>query len=212
MRDTIVLAGGSSVAEYRLRDIERRGFLIAVNDSSLYTKCDVAFTMDRKWIEARQLLLKTLSPPSIWYRKGTPKNFLPPLDWKAFVHDAGYPTLMTKQEGKLNGSNSGTCALNLAFQRAVNLRLQSIASRVFMFGFDMQRGPEGQKHWYPDYPWADETHNGTKPGTFMDWANEFEDIYRQFKTEQLEVYNVSHRSLVGAMPKISFGEFLRITQ
>lgn len=211
MRDIIVLAGGSSVSEYRLRCIEDRGFLIAVNDAALYTKCDVAFTMDRLWLEGRQLLLKVLNPPSIWFRKGTPKNFLPPLDWKAFVHDAGYPTLMTKQEGKLNGSNSGTCAVNLAFQRAINCRNQQIGSRVFLFGFDMQRGPRGEKHWYPDYPWADAEHSGTKVGTYIDWANEFEDIYRQFKTEQLEIYNVSHRSLIGAIPKISFGEFLRIT-
>lgn len=204
MRDVIVLAGGASVMQYNLRDIEHRGYLIAVNDAAIYTKCHVAFTMDRLWLEGRQLLLKVLQPPEIWYRKGTPKNFEPPYTWNAFVHDEGYPTLMTKQHGRLNGSNSGTCALNRAFQ----LRPE----RVFLLGFDMQRGPKNEKHWYPDYPWAADEKSGTKRGTYNEWAQEFADIAMQFSRENIEVFNVNHRSLIEAFRTISFDDFLRMTK
>lgn len=203
-RSVIVLAGGASVMEYRLRDIEQRGCLIAVNDAALFTKCHAAFTMDRLWLEGRQLMLKALSPPEVWYRKGTPKNFTPPLMWNAFTHDEGYPTLMTPEHGKLNGSNSGTCAVNLAFQRK--------PERVFLLGFDMQRGPKGEKHWYPDYPWANDEKSGTKRGTYNDWAQEFADIALQFQKERIEVFNVNHRSLIEAFKVISFDEFLRMTK
>lgn len=204
MRDVIVLAGGASVMQYNLRDLEHRGYLIAVNDAAIYTKCHVAFTMDRLWLEGRQRLLKVLNPPEVWYRKGTPRNFEPPSTWNAFVHDEGYPTLMTKQHGRLNGSNSGTCALNRAFQ----LRPE----RVFLLGFDMQRGPKNEKHWYPDYPWAAGEKSGTRRGTYNEWAQEFADIAMQFSRENIEVFNVNHRSLIEAFRTISFDDFLRMTK
>lgn len=203
MRDVIVLAGGHSVQSYNLRDIEERGHLIAVNDSALYTKCDVAFTMDRLWIEGRQLLLKTLNPPEIWYRDKTVKNFLPPSHWHCYWHsETTEPTHMEKEPGKLNGSNSGTCALNLAFQRA--------NARVFMLGFDMQRGSGGEKHWYPDYPWNNG--GGTKQATLEEWAREFDMIASHFKKAGIQAFNVNHRSLISAFPVVSYTEFLRMTK
>lgn len=199
MRDIIVLGGGASVLDYNIRNIEQRGFLIAVNDAAIYTKCAVAFTMDRLWLEGRQRLLKTLAPPSIFYRANTPKNFTPPHEWVAFEHDEGYPTLMTKEYGRLNGSNSGTCAINLAFQ--------SRSPRVFLLGFDMQHGPEGELHWYPDYPWG----GGTKKGKLREWAEEFDAIARQFRENSIEVFNVNHRSLIKSFKTISFADFERMT-
>lgn len=199
--DVIILAGGASVMEYQIRNLEKRGYLIAVNDSAIYTQCDAAFTMDRLWLEGRQLLLKTLAPPSIYYRRGTPKNFTPPVQWIGYVHDEGYPTLMTKDPTKLNGSNSGTCALNLAFQ----LR----PKRVFLLGFDMQPGLAGEKHWYPGYPWNDG--GGTKKKTLANWAQEFGEIAKQFANEGIEVFNVNHRTLIEAFPVITYIDFVRMT-
>lgn len=203
MRDVIVLAGGASVMGYNIRGIDQRGHLIAVNDSAIYTKCHVAFTMDRLWIEGRQLLLKTLEPPQIWYRKGTPKNFVPPANWIGFEHSEDFPSLLTRQEGKLNGSNSGTCAVNLAFQLK--------PERVFLFGFDMQRGPNKEKHWYPPYPWDSGEKYGTKAGNYTDWAGEFQEIARQFEEARIKVFNVSRRSLITSFPRIEYTDFLRMT-
>lgn len=203
MRDMIVLAGGASVMEYNIRDIEQRGYLVAVNDSAIYTKCDVAFTMDRLWLEGRQLLLKTLGPPTVMYREGTPKNFTPPKQWVSYRHDEGYPTKMTVDPEKLNGSNSGTCALNLVYKLKPR--------RMFMFGFDMQRGPGGEKHWYPNYPWAVDDAAGTKKGTYRDWTEEFTAIAAQFVKAGISVFNVNHRSAITAFPRISFETFKGMT-
>jgi hypothetical protein len=201
--DVIVLAGGASVMEYDLHLIDKRGYLIAVNDAALFTQCDVAFTMDRLWLEGRQRMLKILNPPQVHYRKGTPKNFDPPQRWMAFSHSETDPTILSSTVGFLNGSNSGACALNLAFQRAQR--------RVFMLGFDMQRGPSGEKHWYPDYPWAADEKSGTKRGTYRDWTEEFGAIAAQFEAERLKVYNVNHRSLITAFETITYDKFLRMT-
>lgn len=201
--DVIVLAGGASVMEYDLRHIHERGYLIGVNDAAIFTHVDVAFTMDRLWLEGRQLMLKILNPPEVYYRKGTPKNFDPPQRWVAYTHADADPTVMTSEMGKYNGSNSGTCALNLAYQRAQR--------RVFMLGFDMQRGPRGEKHWYPDYPWAADEKSGTKKGTYRDWTEEFAVIHTQFLAKGLKVYNVNHRSLITAFETITYDKFLRMT-
>lgn len=195
--DVIVLAGGHSVASYDLRHIEKLGYLIAVNDAALYTKCDVAFTMDRLWLEGRQLMLKVLNPPDIWYRKGTPKNFDPPQHWMAYQHTDPDPAIMSMSPGHLTGSNSGTAALNLAFQRA--------QKRVFLLGFDMQLGVGGERHWYPDYPWN--AGGGTKKGVLKEWSQEFKTIAKQFDSAGIKVYNVNHRSLITAFETISYDKF-----
>lgn len=201
--DVIVLGGGASVMAYDLRHIAQRGYLIGVNDAALFTHVDVAFTMDRLWLEGRQQMLHILNPPEVWYRKGTPKNFNPPQRWMAFTHSEDDPTIMSSEMGKFNGSNSGTCALNLAYQRS--------QARVFLLGFDMQRGPRGEKHWYPDYPWANNEKSGTKKGTYSDWTAEFDAIAKQFAAKKLKVYNVNHRSLITAFETITYDKFLRMT-
>jgi hypothetical protein len=199
--DVIVLAGGASVMAYDLRHIDKLGYLIGVNDSALYTKCDVAFTMDRLWLEGRQQLLKVLNPPDIWFRYGTPKNFDPPQHWMAFRHSEKDPTIMSMEPGFLNGSNSGTCALNLALQRA--------QKRVFLLGFDMQHGPGGEKHWYPDYPWG--SGGGSKKGTLREWSEEFASIAKQFEMVGIKVFNVNHRSLITAFETITYDKFRKLT-
>jgi hypothetical protein len=197
--DIIVLAGGASVRAYNLRGLHTHGELIAVNDSALYTQCDVALTMDRVWLEWRRDMLRLLDPPSIWYRKGTDKNISVPKYWHAFEHDGAAATEMTLKAWKLNGSNSGTCAVNLAFQ---NVRP---GGRVFLLGFDMQRGEDGAKHWYPDYSWAE--NRGTAKSTYETWAHEFRAIAKQFRRAEIEIYNVNHRSLITALPVIPFSRF-----
>jgi hypothetical protein len=54
--------------------------------------------------------------------------------------------VFTDQVGVLNGTNSGLCGFNLAYQMR--------PKQILLFGFDMKRGPNGEAHWFPDYPWA----------------------------------------------------------
>ncbi len=219
LEDVIVLGGGWSVSQYDLRDLEQRGHLIACNDSAIYTKPAVALSMDRLWAEHRFPLLCTQGVPEIYLREGCAKNF-PPVstngnvrmfkfseDYRLKVESARaakepHPEIpMTVEKGCLNGSNTGTCALNLAYQK--------FPPRVFLLGFDMCKGPGYEAYWYPPYPWA--PNGATTPGKYREWAPEFDFIACQFQKIGTQVYNVNHRSAIEAFKKITFTEFCRMT-
>lgn len=84
---------------------------------------------------------------------------------------------MSDKPGVLNGTNSGLCAVNLAYQmRPKVLRL---------YGMDLKRGPKGERHWYPPYPWNPA--KGTSDGTFAKWKADLWDAIRQCKREGIHV-------------------------
>ena len=200
--DFIVLAGGWSVSQYDLAIVDWMSYYtIGVNDASLLKPCKFALTMDRLWIEGRWRQLSQLYHNNrIYVRRGVAKNFTLPDNVNQYSHD-GKCRGMTPESGKLNGSNSGTCAVNLAYQMA------DPRDRVFLFGFDMQDGPNGEKHWYPPYPWR--PNGATKSGTFRTWAEEFAEIRRDFDLKGVELINVNHRSQIKCLPTITFQEFLK---
>lgn len=201
--DVIVLAAGPSVKEYNLRDLEKCGTLIAVNGSSLYTKPHIALTMDRLVAEFCYPIWRTQGVPQIWIRKGIAKNFKPAANTVEFEHDGDAPKKMTYKPGFLNGSNSGTCAFNLA--------LQLKPHRVFMLGFDMIRfNKHCDPYWYPAFSWNQA--GGTKDGNLKVWAEEYVSIAQQVTMLGIEVYNVNHTTRLNAFPVIPFTEFKRLTK
>lgn len=203
--NVILLASGPSVQSYNLRDIEQRGNLIALNGAALYVKPAAALTMDRLVAEYCCPLWKTQGVPSVWIRKGITQNFDPATlnRYMQFEHDGTDPLRMTPVHGRLNGSNSGTCALNLAYQIE--------PGRIFLLGYDMQRSdkPANLPYWHPPYSWN--MSGAAKNGKLAEWAREFDSIAEQFKKAKIEVYNVNHRSLIESFPRISYKEFLRMT-
>lgn len=214
--DIIVVAGGWSVGQYpheTLCDRIHRAASIGVNDSALLLPTRYALSMDRLWTEGRwpQVSMK-FHPHAVWIRKGVVKNMTLPDGVHQFEHD-GDATRMTDQSGKLNGSNSGTCAVNLAYQwckNSVGLQGGARASnrRVFLLGFDMQDGPNGEKHWYPNYPWR--PNGATKPGTFRQWASEYREIGAMFSEIGVPVINVNHRSAITELPQMTFQQFMEV--
>lgn len=201
--DVILLAAGPSVKEYNLRGLEERGHVIAVNGASIYQKCHVAFTMDRLIAEHCYSLWKIQGVPEIWIRKGVMKNTKPGADVTQFEHDGNRDgTIMSTEHGFLNGSNSGTCAFNLALQRATK--------RIFMLGYDMIRfNKDCDPYWYPAFHWN--TAGGTKDGNLKVWAEEYNDILPQVRAKGVQVFNVNHESRIIAFPMISYGKFKEMT-
>jgi hypothetical protein len=206
-RDIVVIAGGWSVSQYDRVKLEYRihkgQAVIGVNDSALLISgCTHALSMDRLWTEGRWGRVEKIFPhQSVYIRKGVAKNFTLPPEVNQFENSID--TTMTTERGRLNGSNSGTCAVNLALQLAL---CQNIY-RVFLLGFDMQDGPDGQKHWYPPYPWRPQ--GATKKGNFSAWAKEFKDIKDKFEQHQVRLINVNHRTQIKDVPCITFEEFLK---
>lgn len=208
MRDIIVLAGGPSVAEYNLRWMSKYGILISVNDAALFTRPQIAFSMDRLWAEHRYKLLLTLGVPEIWLREGCDRNFsINKSNTTIFdnlQHDTTGNRVLTlsRKSRLLHGSNSGVCAINLAYTMRPD--------RVFLLGFDMQRGDNGEPYWYPEYPWR--PNGATKPAKYVEWSREFDEIARQFDEENIPVYNVNHRSKIESFHTITFLQFRTIME
>ena len=203
VRDVILLASGPSVRGYNLRDLERRGMLVAINGAALYTKPDVAFTMDRLVAEYCYPMWQIQGVPVMVVRECIAKNFKIGPRTKVFQHD-GPDVFMTDIPGKLNGSNTGTCALNLAFQMR--------PKRVFLLGYDMQRGSRHtEPYWHPTYPWN--STGGSKDGKLAQWAEEFKLIAPQFQDIGTEVFVINdwNSSRITAFPRIRYATFEELT-
>ncbi len=163
MKIITILAGGWSASRVDLKKLP--GFVIAVNDSALYApRIDAIISMDRMWAENRFVAVAKFGKP-IYLRRSTVRN-IPAEDVSLCVtlfecdHEA---TELSDKPGRLDGTHSGFCAMNLAFQMA--------PERLYLVGFDMALGPKGQRHWFPDYPWKDG--GGSSQGKLASWARQF---------------------------------------
>lgn len=210
LKSVIVLAGGSTVADYmpEALDMTARGVVIGVNDAAVNAACNFAVTMDRKWLEYRykslQTLLKCEKLDVVYARKGTTQN-IPNWEELGFSWFERQNTDdFTPGARNLNGSSSGTAAINLAWAMS--------PKTIYLLGFDMKTR-DGKRYWYPDYPWITPT-GGTKEGTYSAWAKRFRNIREQCFRRGIWLVNVTHDSAIPAdsVPRITFKEFLEATK
>jgi hypothetical protein len=197
-----VIGGGWTVSAYDTRDLYKYGHVYGINDASLWTNVHTALTMDRLWFEHRWPHLKIKRIDDIWAREGCDKNVK---NHTARIFNHKNTPILSTEEGFLCGSNSGTCGVNLAFQRMTE------GDTLFLLGFDMQKGPDGDPYWYPPYEWA-KPEGATKDGHYREWAREFESIYSQFKAKHMNVFNVSHRTAIKAFPIIRFDQMMNMLE
>jgi hypothetical protein len=200
MSNKFVIGGGWSVSRYaeHLDDLTSFGHVIGVNDAAIHTNVHEAITMDRLWFEHRWPLLRDLRVQKVWVREKCDCNVPRKTEhdnWLTFRHFNKIDPSVTP--GELHGGNSGTCAINLAFQQMMS------GDNLFLLGFDMQKGPEGQPYWYPPYPWT-HPEGATKPGHFKTWVHDMHGFARYAKVKQLNVYNVTTRSQIPHFPKMTF--------
>lgn len=201
-----IVAGGWSVRDVDLARLP--GIVIGINESALLIeRTDIIVTMDRLWTEHRwnegppskpNYSLKKLSKPA-WIRRSAMQNLPGKWPWLN-VFDCDHTTgRFSESRYKLNGPNSGHCALNLAFQMRPLF--------VFLFGFDMQRGPNGQPYWYPAYDWNPE--GSTSRRRYQEWTSHLKEAANQFKLADIKVFNCSKRSLIDVFEKIDPQEVLK---
>lgn len=206
--DITVVGGGWSARCVNLEQLP--GIVIAVNDAAVHLpRWSIALSMDRLWTENRFATIRTKSeeespPRPIWLRKSAVQNL--PLEfralWQVSVFECDHESSrFTEEPGHLNGTNSGACALNLAWQLKPR--------RVFLVGFDMNRSPDGEAYWYPPYPWAAGGISATKYGG---WAKQFDQAASAFSRIGATVYNVSPASEIPHFAKVHPKEFARMTK
>lgn len=192
--DITIVAGGWSVKQIDLNRLP--GLVIGVNDSSiLIPRCDIALSMDRLWTENRAQILRERQQRA-YLRSAAVKNVS--LWFEAQTFECDYKTgEMSDTPGILNGGNSGICALNLAYQ----IR----PKRVFLCGFDMSKGPNGESHWYSSYVWA--PGGATSAGRYLEWAQQFVPAAEAFASAGVAVFNVSPSKAIKTFPRINPEQF-----
>lgn len=201
MHNIIILGGGFSMKSRDIPSLRHRAeILIGVNDAALLAECDYGLSMDRLWAENRYEAVLAQHPHlQLWLRDAAMKNIAPvPARMHKFMNDhtSCAPTTNLHQ---INGSNSGTVALNFA--------LQMLPDTIYLLGFDMQKGPNGEPYWYPPYPWAI-PEGGTSPGKYRQWVQEFDEIHKWAVVRGIKIINVNHRSAITCFPTWTWEQFI----
>lgn len=195
-----VVAGGWSVRDISIQHL--CGQIIAVNDAAVHLPVvDIVVSMDRLWTEHRWRWLCRRAGET-WLRRSAVQN----LDIQHEVAAGWLHVFECQHEshefasahGHLNGTNSGLCALNLAWQ----LR----PARVYLLGFDMCRSKAGRTSWHPPYSWA-QPNGATSNGKYATWAGQFDDAALRFQSIGCDVWNVSPASAITAFPKMTPAEY-----
>lgn len=186
-----VVAGGWS-----LRDVDRDripGFIIGVNESAiLLPRCDLAVSMDRLWTENRWEHLARRRMPS-WLRRSAVQNIADRPDWLTVFDNDHKAIDFTDEPLRLNGTNSGLCAFNRAWQ----LR----PAVIYLYAFDMCRGPKGEAYWHEPYSWG--TPQGdTSNGRYKEWAGQFAAAAKACRAAGIKVFNLSPVSAIPNFPKV----------
>lgn len=194
-----IIGGGYSFSHVDHHKVP--GNILCVNDSFKYFqgKTDGILTMDRLWTEYRWVDIKNEGKP-FYARRSALQNIR---DWRErhwahlFDND-NHSVTFSEDPAILNGTHSGACAINFAYQHR--------PEELYLFGFDMQRGPAGQPYWYPSYPWSQS--GATKPRKYEMWAKEFDLIAKQLKLAGIKAYIVSDRSLIKSFEIIDTSKYM----
>jgi hypothetical protein len=205
MIDLTIVAGGWSVRNVLLDRLV--GTVMGVNEAAFrIPRADIVLSMDRLWTEYRWPWMQERRGET-WLRRSAVQN----LDIKRPVADGWLHVFecdnnsakFAAREGWLNGTNSGTCALNLAWRMKPR--------RLFLLGFDMNRDPQGRAHWHPPHPWTN-PQGGTSNANYAKWAKELNAAALLFGGAGIEVFNVSPSSAITVFPKISPAEYARLAE
>jgi hypothetical protein len=198
--DVLVIGGGPSVTPEILAALPGEPVVIAVNDAALQApRVDMCVTMDRLWTEARYEKLAARRLPS-FIRASALQNIPEPRFEGCHPFDCDHTSnVLSDNLHTLNGTNSGACALNLAYIGR--------PPRIFLYGFDMKR-IDGAAYWYPPYAWRPK--GGTGDGRYREWSGQFDGAAAQCRAAGIEVFNVSPQSAIGSFEKISPALALRM--
>lgn len=195
-----VVAGGWSVRNLAIDKL--CGHVIGVNDAGYHLpRVDTVVSMDRLWAEHRWPWLANRGGAT-WLRRSAVQNINTHRalteGWLHVFECDHESSEFAQAADRLNGTNSGMCALNLAWL----LRPR----RCFLLGFDMCRDKHGAATWYPPYQWA-APKGSTTNGKYAQWATQFQHAARMFAAIGCEVWNVSPSSAIRVFPKMSPAQY-----
>jgi hypothetical protein len=193
VHDTItVIASGWSAGSER-KPPKGIGHIIGVNDAGLIAGCDDLVSMDRLYVEHRWPQIKARAELA-WLRRSALKNISDRPAWLKVFDNDHTSTEPSTEYGRLNGTSSGMCALNLA--------LMALPKRIVLIGFDMNRSPDGRAYWHAPYEWT-KAEGATSGGKYKAWAGQFGAFAAGCRDVGIEVLNTSLTSAITAFPKMA---------
>jgi hypothetical protein len=187
-----IVGGGWSFSEVDPEKLP--GTVIAINDAAVHLpRWGCALSMDRKWTENRWRIVEGTDRPVFLRDKNKRREWpdLPHVVWFKCDHES---VIFGQTSDHMAGDNSGTVGMNLAYI--------AHPREVYLFGFDMCAGPNGEAHWYPMYPWRSDKPKGTAQKTLLHWAGEMRAVKWQFDKRGIKVVNVSSRSKIEAFERV----------
>ena len=168
------------------------GYVIAVNDAFRHVRHDAVLSMDGRWAKHRFLEAYNKAP-AMWLRGSAFGH----IDFDDMRGEQHYPKLTifdcdTKSDEfgsnptRLNGGNSGYCAINLAFTMTPRT--------VYLFGFDYT---SPGKHFHPESEWSQRGEGCTNtPRKFAVWSVAFQTAREYFDRIGCKVINTNRNSAV----------------
>lgn len=167
------------------------GFVIAVNDAYRHVRHDAVLSMDGRWAKNRLPHLRETFGPiylrrSAWRHVETGSVSTEILR-RTNVFDCDHASgLFGSHTHTLNGSNSGYCALNLAYVMRPEI--------VYLFGYD-HKG----EHFHPESEWRQRGEgDANNPAKFKNWAQMCVGARKQFDAVGIRVINTNRDSAVTA--------------
>lgn len=132
--DVFIIGGGPSLKGVDLDKLLEGHKVIGVNDAYVYDCADILFFGDTAWYAHHREAIRAWGKP-IYSTSGVVD------DKVMFMNLQG--TGLTNERNRLGwNSCSGWAALNLALHLG--------AARVFLLGFDMSFGKDGESNWHPN--------------------------------------------------------------
>jgi hypothetical protein len=192
--DVFVIGGGPSLTNVDLDKFLSDKNVVGVNDAYLYECTDICFFGDTLWHK---------------YHKDAIQEYDKPVYSTSGVHDTNVLYLeplsqgLTKTPTKVGWNHcSGWAGMNLA----LNLG----AKRVFLLGFDMSFGKEGEPNWHDNI-------RKVNLNSYSVFLKKQEIIIKDFNRifTDREIYNVEigdTESAIQIFPKIKFAELFQVDE
>lgn len=178
--ETVVcVAGGPSLSEYQVDELKTPKALghikvLGVNNAYQFGSLwlDALLAVDFLWWKKHHAAVKARHPGLETVTQDAPahKQF----ELTTRVRGSSRPGL-GRQEIH-TGSNSGHAAVNLAYLWG--------ARRIFLLGYDMRLGLNGERHWHPDHPQP-----CIQTQLFEQWIKRFESTAADLKKLGVQVFN-----------------------
>jgi hypothetical protein len=189
---TIVCLGcGPSLTAADVALASERAKVIAINDTvQIAPSADVLYSSDQSWIRSRNgVPAFTGLKFSVEQRQG----HNPLKKWPAFqvLKNSGERGLAVDPTELRTGENSGYAAINLAVHLG--------AARVVLLGYDMSRGPKGERHF-----------DGDKGGTegYLRYRRAFSTLVEPLAQAGVTVVNASRRTALTCFPRVDLSAAL----